>query len=240
MKYFNIFFFTLICFFASAQQNFINVPSSEVTLEHKLFFQQQFNFNELIQSNTTLDYGLGKGFEVGLNILGLNFNQKQKSFLQNDTTDTDPYNPLVLLNGMKIVEVSKHFLIGTGIQLGMNYRDSKKRAGAALGYLNFRISDLWIKNSNLVGGLYFNSRHYGGKGNRLGAWLGTEIPLTSYFHFMAESVLGNNAISYTSLGIIAYARKWMPLTLGFQIPNTQNNSYSIIFELTIIPLAKKD
>lgn len=65
---------------AVAQQNFINVPSSEATIKNKVFFQQQLNFNELIQSNSTLDFGLGKGFEVGANILGLNFSDKKNHF----------------------------------------------------------------------------------------------------------------------------------------------------------------
>jgi len=51
-------------FLSFSQQNFINVPSSEATKKHKLFFQQQLNFNELIQSNTTIDYGLGKDLKL--------------------------------------------------------------------------------------------------------------------------------------------------------------------------------
>lgn len=225
---------------SKAQQNFINVPSAEVTLKHKLFFQQQLNFNELIQSNSTLDFGLGKGFEVGANVLGLNFNNKQKSFLNNDSTDTDPYNPLVLLNGLKQFELSEHASIAIGSQFGVNFTDNKKKSKAGLTYINFRLTDLLFKNSTFVIGSYFNSIHYGGHGNRLGAWVGTEIPVTNNFHFMAESVIGDNALCYTSVGVIYYPYKWMPLTLGVQIPNTKNNAYSIVFEFTIIPLAKKE
>jgi hypothetical protein len=230
--------FIYLC--SNAQQNFINVPSSEVTIKNKVFFQQQLNFNELIQSNSTLDYGLGKGFEVGANILGLNFNQKQKSFLNNDTTDTDPYNPLVLINGLKQFELSEHASIAAGTQFGVNFTDNKKRSRAGLTYVNFRLTDLLIKNSVIVVGTYFNSKHYGGQGNRIGAWVGTEIPIKDNFHIMAESVIGNNALCYTSVGVIYYPFKWMPLTLGVQIPNAKNNSYSIVFEFTIIPLAKKE
>lgn len=226
--------------FIFSQQNFINVPSSEVTLKHKLFFQQQLNFNELIQSNSTLDLGLGNGFEVGANILGLNFSDKQKSFLHNDETDTDPYNPLILINGLKQFDITDHISIATGAQLGLNFTDNKKRARAGLGYFNLRFTDLLVKKSSLVVGTYFNSRHYGGSGNRFGTWIGTEIPINSYFHLMAESVLGSNALCYTSLGVILYPIKWMPLTFGLQIPNVKNNAYSFVFELTIIPLSFKE
>lgn len=223
-----------------SQQNFINVPSSEVTTKHKLFFQQQLNFNELIQSNSTLDFGLGNGFEIGANVLGLNFSDGKKSFLHNDSSDADPYNPVVLLNGLKQFELSEHVSIAAGAQFGINFTDDKKTSTAGLSYINFRFTDLLIKNSTLVLGSYFNSKHYGGHGNRIGAWIGSEIPITSNFHLMAESALGNNALCYTSLGVIYYPFKWMPLTLGVQIPNTKNNAYSIVFELTIIPLSKKE
>ena len=113
--------------------------------------------------------------------------------------------------------------------------DNKKRAPASLAYSNLKISDLWIKHSTLVIGSYFNSKHYGGRGNRVGAWVGAEVPIKSYFHVLAESVIGYNSLCYTSMGVIVYPYKWMPLTFGVQIPNSKNNSYSFVFELTIIP-----
>lgn len=188
-----------------AQQNFINVPSSEVTKQHQLFFQQQLNFNELIQSNTTIDYGLGKGFEIGTNVLGLNFSDKNKSFIQNDTNDKDPYNPLVMINGLKQFEISEYIYIALGSQMGINFRDNRRTTSAGLVYGNLLFKNLLIKNSSFTLGTYYNSIHYGGKtGNRFGAWIGAEVPINNYFHVMAESVLGHNSLAYTSAGIIIY------------------------------------
>lgn len=228
--------FILKTFVFYSQQNFINVPSSEATAEHKLFFQQQVNFNELIQANTTLDFGLGKGFEIGANVLGLNFSDKNRSFIQNDTNDKDPFNPLLMLNGLKQIELSNNISISTGAQVGLNFRDDKRTNEAGLAYSNLLIKNLLIKKSSLVVGAYYNSLHYGGKnGNRIGAWIGSEIPLVEKLHIVAESVIGNNAISYTSFGLIYYPKKRIPITLGIQIPNTKNNAYSIVFELTLVP-----
>ena len=227
--------FFLKIFSSYSQQNFINVPSSEVTKKHKLFFQQQINFNELIQSNTTLDFGLGKGFEVGMNVLGLNFSNKHKSFLHNDSEDKDPYNPLIMINGLKQFELNENISIAIGSQMGLNFTDNKETHRALLSYGNLLIKNLLIKNSSLVMGSYFNSKHYGGFGNRVGAWIGSEIPIINKLHIVAESVIGNNALSYTSIGAIYYPKKRMPITLGIQIPNTKNNSYSIVFELTFVP-----
>ena len=65
--------------------------------------------------------------------------------------------------------------------------------------------------------------------------MASKVPLTSKFHLMAESVIGNNAVSYSSIGVVYYPFEWTPLTLGAQIPDATSNAYSIVFELTIVP-----
>jgi hypothetical protein len=228
-----LFFLSAILLFS--QQNFINVPSSELTKKHKLFFQQQINFNELIQSNTTLDFGLGKGFEIGVNVLGVNFSENRVSIIKNDTNDRDPFNPLITLNGLKRIDIDEKVSISFGTQFGFNYSLNKNRRKALLGYGNLSFKDVLFKDCNLVLGTYYNSMHYGGNGNRLGVWGAAEIPIVHKLHFLAETILGNNAISYTSLGFVYYPIKRMPLTFGVQIPNTKRNAYSLVFELTIVP-----
>jgi hypothetical protein len=222
-------------FVAQAQQNFINVPSSEATKKGKLFFQQQLNFNELLQSNTTLDLGLGKGFEAGINVLGLNYKEKTSSFFLNDTNDRDPYNPLVTVNALKQFELNEKVSFTAGGQAGINFDFDRKEEVAGLLYSNFRLQDVLVQNSCFIAGLYYNTQHYGGEGNRLGVWAGTEIPIVPNFHLMAESVIGNSAICYTSVGVVYYPLKRMPLTLGLQIPNTKRNAYALVFELTFVP-----
>lgn len=221
--------------FAHAQQNFINVPSSEVTKARNIFFQQQLNLNELIQSNTTLDYGLGKGFEVGVNVLGLNFSEKRKSFLNNDTNDIDPYNPLVAVNGLKQIELTEKIDLAFGGQAGLNFRKDKPTFEAGLAYTNILFKDIFRKEDKFVAGAYYNTRHYGGKGTRTGAWVAAEIPIINKLHIMGESIFGDNALCNSSVGIIYYPKPYLPLTFGFQIPNIKRNSYAFVFEFTFIP-----
>lgn len=109
---------TLLCIVAGvftsnliAQQKFINVPSGEATGTGKLFFQQQFNFCYLIQSNTTLDVGVGSGIEIGVNILGLDFNDRILTFFSNESNHIDPYYPLVTFNSLKTLKLNKHISI---------------------------------------------------------------------------------------------------------------------------------
>ena len=236
MKAIITFFLLAIGLYGYAQQNFINVPSAEVTTKKKLFFQQQVNINEIIQTNSTMAYGLGKGFEIGVNVLGLNFKTNQQFLIENDSFDKDPYNPLILLNGLKSFKINNQQSIALGTQFGFNYTERNSNKPASLTYLNYRITDLFLKNSVFVIGSYYNTLHYGGEGDRIGFWLASEIVLTEKFHFMAESVMGKNALAYTSLGVIYYPLKYMPLTFGVQIPNTENNAYSFVFELTILSI----
>lgn len=233
-----LFVITLFCFTnsASGQQNFINVPSSEVTKSKGLFFQQQLNFNQLIQSNTTLDYGLGKGFEIGVNLLGLNFSENSRAFIKNDTGNVDPYNPLLMLNGLREFQLNERYSISTGAQFGINFTNGNSEKPAHLVYTNFLIKDLFMEKCNLVFGSYYNSIHYGGKaGNRLGLWLGSEIPLSPRLHIVGESVIGDNALAFTSLGMIYFLTKKFPVTLGMQIPNVKANGYAFVLELTYVP-----
>lgn len=237
MQRLKFYFFTLILIpiLSRGQQNFINVPSSEVTKKGQIFFQQQFNFNELVQANSTFDYGLGKGFETGFNILGLNYNQKGNSFFKNDTNDRDPYNPLIAFNMLKQFRLTAHSHLCMGGQLGANFRKEHRPKEAGLAYLNWSRSDLFGEHSQLVIGTYYNSMHYGGQGNRVGVWAGLQVPITHKFYAIGETVLGNNAISYTTLAAMYFPKKYLPLTLGLQIPNTSHNAYSIVFEITYVP-----
>ena len=180
-----ILFFSINSLLSPGQQNLVNVPASEATEKNKIFFQQQINFNELIQSNTTFDYGLGKGFEIGVNILGLNFSEKRESFLNNDSNDVDPYNPLLLINGLKQFEINKNIIIAGGGQLGLNFDFNERSSQAGLLYTNVLFKHLLIKDSRIVLGTYYNSMHYGGHGNRFGCWLGSEVPLNKKIHVIS-------------------------------------------------------
>lgn len=213
----------------------MNVPTSEATKPGKVFFQEQLNLNELLQSNTTLDYGLGKGFETGINVLGLNFSDKKKSFLHNDSSDTDPFNPLLLINGLKQFKLSEIFSLSSGVQGGVNITQDMPTYESYLIYFNLLIENLMVTESKITGGTYYNSLHYGGSGNRIGGWVAAEFPINNKIHMMAESILGNNALSYSSFGIIIFPKHYLPLTFGFQIPNTSRNSYAFVFELTYVP-----
>ena len=55
-----------------SQQNLFNVPSGTITRKGEVFLQEQLNLGRFGESNTTIDYGLGNNWEVGLNIFKVN------------------------------------------------------------------------------------------------------------------------------------------------------------------------
>lgn len=218
-----------------AQQNFINVPSGEVTLAHRWFFQQQINANQLLQSNTTIDYGLGRNWEIGMNVLGLNIRSNNFNLIENDSNDIDPYNPLLLLNALKRIPLNERLALAAGIQYGGDFTVRQKIKPCGFTYLNLSAKDVFFKENVVVAGVYYNSLHYGGKGNRWNGMLGYEQTLSPRWHVMAETILGTNALAYTSLGLIYYPKSFIAITAGVQIPNTAKNSFGFVIELTILP-----
>lgn len=104
---------------ALGQQNFFNVPSSEITPKGKLFFQEQLNVAERHQqSSTTVDLGLGRGLEVGVNCNGLTILEDREAHpVFNDTIL--PYNPFILANAQKRFELGEEMAIAFGVQYGM-------------------------------------------------------------------------------------------------------------------------
>jgi len=57
-----------------AQQTFFNVPESDLTPRHKVLVQQQVDLHaEEIRGTTTFSYGLGRGWEAGLNLYNVNY-----------------------------------------------------------------------------------------------------------------------------------------------------------------------
>ena len=94
-------FLLLSSYYSSAQQNFFNVNTSDITDSAKLFFQEQLNFNSQTSSNATFTWGLGHGFELGFNVFSVNYLNKAGKFLKNDNDYTSSLGPILLINAQK-------------------------------------------------------------------------------------------------------------------------------------------
>ncbi|NOT84286.1 MAG: hypothetical protein HOP02_05755 [Methylococcaceae bacterium] len=207
-----------------AQQNLFNVPSAEITKQKQIFVQQQFNFLATATSNTTIDYGLGNNWEIGINVFNVDLYSQQNQW----------NNPLFLLNFQKSFELTSFWKIGIGSQSGptLPVYDSKVQL-ASFNYLNNAL-DLGGWGKYFLG-VYYANQGYVGNGTNVNLMAGIELPTPiDTVHFMADYIGGNNAIGAAVIGLVWQATAQWQLSLGAQVPTPESASheYGIVVEIT--------
>jgi len=248
MRPFRIFTALLICclsFHSHAQQNIFNVPSSDITLQSKFFFQQQVNFVEDgdMLFNSTLCYGLGNDMEIGINVLGLFFEPGMKLHTNSDAANPPTY-PFYTVNFQKDWKLSRSFKAGLGTQTGLS-------AGGHFGtynYLNF-VTVIPALRVKLIGGLNYGSPNFLGPGDLnpllpgeydpVGYQFGIEQELIhEILYFQGEHISGTHSLGLTALGLGVHVTDHWVLSLGYQISNHSNPAPdSFVVEFTYVPSA---
>lgn len=237
-------FLQCFCFFCQAQQNLFNVPTSDITEAHKLFYQQQFNLtSDLVQLNTTFSYGLGKNMEAGINVIGLNLNTHSSGpvFITNGNPGQTPLYPFYTFNFQKAFQLSRVFKLAAGTQTGFSI-------GANFGsyvYANL-VTILPTTKTKIITGLYWGSDSFLGPedrsfliptGSSLGTQIGLEQPIFKDRVFLiAENISGQHSLGETSLGAAwLFTRHWV-WSMAYQFPNSQRHSTkALVLELTYVP-----
>jgi hypothetical protein len=236
-----ILFFILnkFCNIIVAQQNLFNVPSSEITVKKGVFFQQQFNINNFIVSNTNLCYGLGKGFEIGANLIGLQTDLHFSNIKINDELDEEPIAPLGLVTFQKAFSIGKNMKIAAGTQLGTDIikHADKPALLANFSYLNTK-STFFEEKLSVNVGAYYGNKAYVGEMNVVNFMAGFEATLSPKLHLVGDIMGGKNPIGVSVLGLIYYPKPHLPLSFGWQIPNSNLNASAFVFEITYVPSEK--
>ena len=223
-----VIFFIFVCHQSAtpvrAQQNLFNVPSVEITSKDKFFYQQQFNFGlSAGNSNTTLDYGLGNNFEIGINLFNTDLY----------TPNGQYQNPHLLINFQKAFDISDHYKVSFGTQSGFTppiYRT--KIEFPSFSYINNAFDlDKWGKF--YLGGYYAN-QGYAGPGSSLGLMAGIDFPIMKgKAHLMGDWITGNNDIGVAVVGAVFFIPKNWQVSFGAQLPSPEsNNDYGMVFEIT--------
>lgn len=223
-----------------AQQNFFNVPSSDITAPKKLFFQQQVNlYREGVQSNTTFSYGLGKNCEIGFNALGAIYEPRNKYLIHKNGK---LYAPLMAVNFQKKFELSKLTAISIGSHLFVN---SIGKTGMFI-YINnaYYISKTKTK---IVAGLYHTSDEYYGDESRnyidnpdlktMGFQAGIEQNIwKEKILFQSDFISGYHAMGQFVTGAAYCLNKNWVASAGYQIPAFNSHAIrAMVFEITYIP-----
>ncbi len=216
---------------ASAQQNLFNVPSAEITPQNGLFFQQQFNLNRSYQSNSTISYGLGHDFEVGLNVFDL-------AFLPERGSQMGAGSPLFLVNAQKGFELTDDFKLGLGTQLGQTVPG--RRADVRLANFTYLtgVADLPDERGKLYAGTYFaNGQYRNQRGDPVGFMLGYDIPvIKDRFSLIGDYISGRSGISVAVIGGVYQFNENVQLSVGAQLPSPgSHNPYGAVIELTYVP-----
>lgn len=210
-----------------SQQSLFNAPSIEPTEKHKFFFQEQVNVlpKEGI-SNTTLDYGLGKGWSVGASLFNI------KGY----TAETNYVDPDVLANIEKAIQVTSNWRVGFGTQSGFNTGNNSQRISQ---FKSFSYFQNMVSLPQDWGKFYFGYYHantaFTGDKNADGAMMGVEIPLVKEkLSFMADYLSGTSPISVAVLGMVYTMDNKTQISAGAQIPSPgSDNDYGMVLELTV-------
>lgn len=228
-----------LAFVANGQQNFFNVPSSEITPRGGVFFQQQFNVEERHQqSSTTLEIGLGHGLEVGLNCNGLTVLEDRAAHpVFNDTIL--PYNPFLLVNVQKRFDLGSDLAIALGVQYGGTLTSQVRDGGMAWCNVAYARKDLGLK---CVVGPYYASKSYFGEGRRLfndaiGLQAGLEKSLLpDRLVLQTDFISGTHDLGEVVPGAACRLSGHWVMSVGYQVPTFSSSSvHALVLELTYDP-----
>ncbi len=224
-----------------AQQNLFNIPSGDLTPQGKFFYQHQTNIYSLssTESKNHFVYGVGSGIEIGVNVVNLKFDWRNRRnhtdfLVRNSDNPTLPMKPLVQLTAQKFFFLSEKFKTSIGTQLGT----SLLQLGSQSRLSHFTYNT-WVyeprHHVKFVVGPYVTDRGTVGAGNNLGLLVGFEYPVHKRLLVMGDFISGSNAAAVSVIGVNYLATRRLQLCLGGLIPNPNSgNASGIVFELNLL------
>lgn len=221
------FFLNIFLIFSSAwaQQSYFNVPSSQQTEKEKFFFQDQANFTRdgLIVNNITLDYGLFKNLEVGLNYLGQSAQWKG---------DADVPDDELMVNAQYFWHFSEQWTLAFGAQLG-EVSGEVSQLGRLM-YMNFQ----WAPSSetHITFGIAQGDEVITND-NVLLFQAGLDTPIVrDQLLLIADYISGDTQLSVGVIGVGIVASKNWVISAGYQFPaRGSDNPTGIVLEFTSYP-----
>ncbi len=213
---------------AAAQQSLWNVPSGTATQRGGFFFQEQLNLARTGESNLTTAIGLGKGFEVGLNLFHVH--------LYSDPKPETARN-MLMANAVFTLELTDALSMQMGAQLGFGREDHREReVPAGFGWLELRFHPAALKLAGVVG-VWAGTETYVGKGWPAGPMLGLEYELVhEWLVLQGDLLMANNEAGVAVLGAVLLLPLGWQVALGLQLPSPfSHNGFGGVVELTYVP-----
>lgn len=233
---------------AWCQQNLFNVPSSDITLKNKLFFQQQVNFltDQTVALNTTFCYGLGKDFEIGANFLGVILDPHGPGSVLKTNADATqpPLYPFFTVNLQKAFVLNRTFKVSLGTQAGFS---------PGMHFGNFTYANLVTVipkvQLKLITGINHGSETILGPGDLnplfsssydpIGFQVGIEKEIVhSNMLLIAEHISGTHSLGVSVVGLGYHLSDHWVLSAGWQFSSAGNETpNSLVLEFTFVPSA---
>lgn len=229
-----LFMLAIAVYDAHAQQTYFNVPSSDIVEKHKVAIQQQVNISESLRSATTFNYGIGREWEVGLNVYNLDYLPSEHRFTRNDSTLQEPYGPLLLINTQKAFDIAKDLRVAIGAQGGINLTPAGQ--SGLVGYLYTNLDgSLKDQHYKWSVGAYTANPRYTGEGPRTGFQAGFDAGIFfQKVHVLGDWISGSHGLGQLVLGAEVFLSKDLPLAIGWQRTNS-NGAQAVVVQLTYTP-----
>lgn len=232
-----------------AQQSFFNVPNSHITEKSEFFFQQQTNISKsVLQFNETVCYGLGSGFEIGLNHIGLSVNSEfvKPYFLTNYNKESPSLFPFMMVNAQKAFHLTHSSEIAAGILIGGNMADLQHFNEGIYAFTNYA-AKIKTTKSWIAGGVYYANENYMGRGDRFffNSPIGIQLGFEQFIYkeklsLIIDFISGAHDFGETTAGISYEFTPTFNMAIGYQHPHPNSNApQSLIVEFSFNRLTKR-
>ena len=219
---------------AFCQQTYFNVPSSDVVDKHQIAVQQQINISESIRSSTTINYGLGREWEVGVNLYNLDYQLGKHRIVTNDSTTEKSFSPLLMLNAQKAFDITDNIGLAIGVQSGLNALTDRRPQWVGYGYGNVAATSTDEHYTFSAGGYVANAR-YLGDGPNAGFQTGFDAGIFyQKLHLLGDWISGPHDFGQLVLGVEVYLGQHLPLAVGWQRTN-KTGAQALVIQLTYTP-----
>ena len=223
---------------AFSQQNLFNIPSGDITPGGKIFYQHQFNvYTDKLESKAHFVYGLGNGWDAGVNLVGKGFYfTPQWRALHNSDPNKGALYPVLMGSLQKEIIINQHWQINMGIQAGVNLSrniENKELNQFTYGLVSWKPGQ--HHRVKLVAGPYYTNSMFVGNGNRAGILAGYEVKISRTWYLMGDFISGNNDSAVSVFGFMKTVSKRVQICAGYMIPNPETpKPHGIVLELNLI------
>jgi hypothetical protein len=226
----------LLSIAAKGQQNLFNIPSGDITPKGKVFYQHQLNtYPTSLESKGHFVYGLGKGWDAGVNVVGKSFRFSPRwQFQANDQRTYGPLQPVVMGTLQKQFVLSNHLNLNVGTQMGTNL--TNRAEYKAFHQFTYGLASYHFgPGRKLLAGPYVTNAAYVGPGNHAGIIAGYEWKLTDKWYLMGDWISGRHSQSVGVFGAMFWPFKHVQFCGGLLVPNANvPGPNGFVFEINIL------